>query len=273
MEYVKLNNDVKMPILGFGTYYSDNLNVFESVSCALKTGYRQFDTAKWYNNEREVARAIKESKINREELFITCKIECKGYLDVINDVNDTLKIFDTNYLDLILIHWPTENILVAYKALEYLYEKKVARAIGISNFNQELCEYILSNANVKPQVNQIETHIYFQEKKMHKYLQEKEICHEAWSQFGEGLINVFNDSLINELSKKYNKTPAQIMLRFFIQNNIVVIPRSANPEHIKENFDVFDFNLEDEDIKQIEKLDKKVQLSGWPSCMSCETKY
>ena len=273
MEYVKLNNGIRMPILGFGTYYSDNLNVYESVSCALKTGYRQFDTAKWYNNEREVARAIKDSNINRNKLFITCKIECKGFEEAIKDVNDTLNIFNTSYLDLILIHWPTDNVIETYKALEYLYEKKIAKAIGVSNFNQELCDYILNMAKIKPQINQIETHIYFQEKKMHKFLEENNIYHEAWSQFGEGLINVFNDEVINKLSKQYNKSAAQIMLRFFIQKNIIVIPRSSSEEHIKENFNVFDFAIDEEDINEIEKLDKKMQLSGWPTCMSIETKY
>ena len=273
MKYIKLNNGIKMPILGFGTYFNDNYKTYDSVFNALKIGYRQFDTAKWYNNEYEVAKAIKDSNIQRKDLFITCKIECKTYDEVINDINDTLKIFNTNYLDLILIHWPTNNILDAYKALEFMYKKKIAKAIGVSNFNQELCDYILENASIKPQLNQIEIHIYFQEKKMHKYLQDNNIYHEAWSQFGEGLINVFNDPVINRLAKKYNKTPAQIMLRFLIQNNIIVIPRSTNIEHMKENIDVFDFNISDFDIKEIEKVDKKMQLSTWPTCMSIETNY
>ena len=160
-----------------------------------------------------------------------------------------------------------------YKALEYLYENKKVKAIGISNFNEELCEILLKNCKIKPQVNQIETHIYFQEKKMNKYLKEKNICHEAWSPCAEGLLNLFEDETIKEISKKYKKTTAQIMLKFFIQKEIVVIPRSTNIEHIKENINVFDFKLEENDIKKIEKIDKRQQLSGWPSYMEVETKY
>ena len=273
MEYVTLNNGVKMPIVGFGTYFINVKDTFDAVYSALSNNYRHLDTAKWYVNEDRVADAIKKSKVKRKELFITCKIEAKGYNEAIADVNDTLKKLDTDYLDLILIHWPTNKAFETYKALEYLYENKITRSIGVSNFNQELCEYLLKTCKIKPQVNQIETHIYFQEKKMNKYLNDNDICHESWSPFAEGVLNLFEDELIVKLSKKYKKTPAQVMLRFMIQKGIVVIPRSTNEEHIKQNIDVFDFVISDKDMLQIEKIDKKKQLSNWPKTMSSETKY
>ena len=273
MEYVYLNNGIKIPILGFGTYFPNILDTEESVYLALKSGYRHLDTAKWYANEKEVANAIKRSGIKREELFITCKIESKGYNDTINDIYDTLNKLQTDYLDLILIHWPANNILDTYKALEFMYEKKIARSIGLSNFNEELCNHILNNCNIKPQVNQIETHIYFQEKKMHDYLNSVNICHEGWSPFAEGMLDVFNDQLIVSLSNKYKKKTSQVMLRFMIQKGIVVIPRSKNKEHIEENIDVFDFKISDEDMLKIENIDKRKQLSNWPTIMKCETYY
>ncbi len=276
MEYIKLNNGEKMPLLGFGTYILETEKTKESIKTALQSGYRLLDTAKWYNNEEVVGQAIKESKIKREELFITCKIECKGFVNTLENIKDTLKKLDTDYLDLILIHWPEgtyENILETYKALEELYKIQITKSIGISNFNEELCELLLEKCEIKPQVNQIETHIYFQEKKMNNYLNKKNICHESWSPFGEGLLNVFEDETIKKMAKKYEKTPAQIMLKFFIQKNIVVIPRSTNIKHIKENIEIFDFNIEKNDMKKIEQLDKKQQLSGWPSTMKSEIKY
>lgn len=273
MEYVTLNNGVKMPILGFGTYFLNVSNTEEAVYNALMCGYRQLDTAKWYVNEKEVAHAIKRSNIDRKDLFITCKIESKGYHDTILDIQDTLKKLETDYLDLILIHWPSGDILGTYKALEEMYSKKITKAIGLSNFNEELCDYILQNCTIKPQINQIETHIYFQQKKMHNYLEKNNIYHESWSPFAEGLLNVFNELLIIELSKKYNKTAAQIMLRFLIQKNIIVIPRSIDINHIKENINVFDFTIDNTDIIEIEKLDKRQQLSGWPTIMKDETNY
>lgn len=280
MEYIKLNNGIEMPLIGFGTYFGTNMEEVnktkESIEYALKNGYRLLDTAKWYNNEEIVGEAIRNSEIKREELFITSKIECKGFIETLKNVEDTLKKLNTEYLDLILIHWPEgtiENIIETYKALEELYKLKIAKSIGISNFNEELCEIILNNCKITPQVNQIETHIYFQEKKMNKYLNEKNICHQSWSTFGEGLINIFEDETIKNIAKKYEKSPSQIMLKFFIQKNISVLPRSTNKEHIKENINVFDFKLKKEDIEKIEKLDKKMQVSGWPGIMKTETKY
>ena len=273
MEYVVLKNKVEMPVLGFGTYFPKVSDTKDAVLCALKNGYRSLDTAKWYVNEIEVGKAIKESGIPREELFITCKVEPNEYYKTMNDIYDTLNRLDTTYLDLILIHWPSNNMLETYRALEKMYDRGIARAIGISNFNEELCDYLLANCRIKPQVNQIETHLYFQEKKMHKYLKQKRIHHESWSPFSEGVLKVLEDETVIKMAKKYNKKPSQLLLRFMIQKDIIVIPRSKDPKHIKENIVVFDFTIDDKDIKVLEKLDKKQQLSGWPSLMKTETMY
>jgi len=219
MEYVVLNNKVEMPILGFGTYFPKVSDTKESVLTALKNGYRSLDTAKWYLNELEVAKAIRESGVKREDLFITCKVEANEYYKTMNDIYDTLNRLGTTYLDLILIHWPTENALEAYRALETMYNRGIARAIGLSNFNADLCDYILNNCKIKPQVNQIETHLYFQETKMHKYLKTKKIYHESWSPFAEDVLDVLKNEEVIKLSKKYKKTPAQILLRNLIKNN------------------------------------------------------
>lgn len=273
MEYVVLNNKVKMPILGFGTYFPKVSETKDAVLEALNNGYRSLDTAKWYINELEVAKAIKESGVKREDLFITCKVEPNGYFKTMNDIYDTLNRLDTTYLDLILIHWPAGDILESYKALETMYDRKIARAIGISNFNTELCDFLLNNCRIKPQVNQIETHLYFQEKKMHKYLKSKKIYHESWSPFAEGVLDVFNNELVLKLAKKYKKKPSQILLKFLIQSDVIVIPRSTDPKHIKENIKVFDFTIDDKDMKLLKKEDRKQQLSGWPVVMKSETDY
>lgn len=268
-----MENNEKIPILGFGTYFLNLDDVYSSVLCALESGYRMLDTAKWYNNEEIVGRAIMDSKIPREELFITSKIEDLGYEGTINGVIDTLKKFNTDYLDLVLIHWPTNNVLSTYKALEFLANKGIIKSIGISNFHQELCEELLKVCKIKPQVNQIETHIYFQEVKMNNYLKSKNILHESWAPFAEGYMNMLYDDTLKEIAKKYNKSTAQIILRFFVQKDIIVIPKSTNKDHIKENLEIFDFELDLEDIKKIEKLDRKQQYSTFPPNMKVETYY
>ena len=202
MEYLKLSNGIDIPKLGFGTYFISVDLTYDATLEALKCGYRLLDTAKWYVNEDEVNRAIHDSGVKREDLFITCKVESKGYELTKNDIIDSLNKFETDYFDLILIHWPVGDVLGTYQALEEAYELGYAKAIGISNFNQEECEYLITNCKVKPMVNQIETHIYFQEKKMHNYLKKNNICHESWAPFAEGYMNMLNDEVICKLAKK-----------------------------------------------------------------------
>lgn len=273
MEYVTLNNGVKMPILGFGTYFPTHDYTEESIYNALCLGYRMLDTAKWYNNEELVGRAIMRSGVNRKELFITSKLQCGSFDETINNVNDSLKKIGTDYFDLILVHWPTNDFLETYKALEYLYDKGIAKSIGISNFNEKLCTYLLSVCRIKPQVNQIEANIYFQENKMYNYLKRVGVQFEGWATFCEGYCDMLKDETLISIGNKYNKSAAQVALRFFIQKGVIVLPRSHDVNHIRENLEVFDFNLSDEDLKSIENLDKKRQYSGWPQTMLEETYY
>lgn len=273
MDHVILNNGYKMPIIGFGTYFPTHEYTEEAVYNALCLGYKMLDTAKWYNNETIVGKAIKRSGILRSDIFITCKIECGSYDDTIKNVYDSLDKLGTDYFDLILIHWPTNDYLETYRALEDLYVKGIAKCIGVSNFNEKLCTYLLSVCRIKPQVNQIETNVYFQELKMNSYLNRVGIQHEGWATFCEGYCDMFKDKTLIDIGNKYNKSPAQVALRFFIQKNIIVLPRSHNINHIKENLEVFDFNLDDHDMKTIESLDKKRQYSGWPQTMLEETYY
>lgn len=268
MKYIELNNKIKMPILGLGTYYLVGKECVDIVTKAIEEGYRLIDTAAWYNNEQEVGEAIKKSNVNREELFITTKISnCNNYESAIKRIEESFKRLDLDYIDLLLVHWPEGKYLEVYKALEYFYEQGKIKAIGVSNYNQELLENLLNNCKIKPVIDQIETHIYWQQIPLHKYLQENNIYHEAWSQFGEGYLKVLDDPLIIELSKKYNKTPAQITLNYLINKDIIVIPRTSNPERLKENIDIFNFLLEEKDIKLIEKLNRNQMVSGWPSYM------
>lgn len=273
MDYIKLYNGVNMPILGFGTYFPVDNGIEDSIYNALCNGYRMLDTAKWYNNEDMVGRAILRSGVDRKDIFITSKIMCSNYEETINNVYDSLNKMNTDYFDLILIHWPDNGYLDTYKALEFLYEKGIAKAIGVSNFNARLCDKLISLCKVKPMVNQIETNIYFQEKKMNKYLNDTGIVHEGWAPFCEGYCDVLNDETLKEIAKRYNKTVAQVTLRFFIQKNIIVLPRSSDLNHIIDNLNVFDFTLNDNDVKTIENLDRKRQYSGWPMLMSEETRY
>jgi len=273
---IKLENGNEMPILGFGTYMlCDSTKMYESILCALKSGYKMLDTAKWYNNEHIVGDAIRDSGIRREDLFITSKQMTNTYEETIKNVEDTLNKFHTNYLDLVLIHWPTQKNLnkETYRALEDLVDKGIIKSIGISNYNQEQCEELLKECRIKPQVNQIETHVYFQENKMNEYLKNNNIVHESWAPFCEGYLGLLQDKKLEEIGNKYNKTIAQIALRFLLERNIIVIPKSTNIDHIKENLEIFDFKLNKEDFEEIVKLDKKALYSGWPENMKVETKY
>jgi len=270
---MRLRNGEEMPMIGFGTYFTDNSKCMESVLAALKSGYRMLDTATWYNNIELVAEAIKKSKVKRENIYITYKVLPGGYQDIVDDIFKTMETLNTTYLDLVLLHWPQGYILDSYKALEDLYNAGIVKAIGVSNYDHILLDKILNKVRFKPMVNQIETHIYFQETKMHRYLEQKEIVHESWAPFAEGYLGLLEDKKIAEIAKKYNKTPAQVILRFLIEKDIVVIPKSTNKDHIKENIKIFDFKLEEKDIKAIEKLDKKEQYSSWPGNMAIETIY
>ncbi|MGN1458244.1 MAG: aldo/keto reductase [Acutalibacteraceae bacterium] len=258
MEYVTLSNGVKMPILGYGVYQVSKEECERCVLDALKVGYRHIDTAQSYFNEEEVGFAIKKSGIPREEIFLTTKvwIEHYGYEQAKNSVIESLRKLQTDYLDLVLLHQPFSDTYGAWRALEELYDEGKIRAIGISNFYVDRMIDFASFNRIKPMVTQMETHIFNQQKELKKWADKYDIRLEAWAPFGEGRKNTFNNPVIRQIGEKYGKTSAQIMLRWNIQRGIIVIPKSTHIERMQENFDVFDFELSQQDMDTIATLDQ-----------------
>ena len=257
---IELNNGLKIPQLGYGVYLIPNNGETEKcVLEALKIGYRHIDTAHMYGNEKEVGIAIKKSGIPRNELFITSKIWITEYGEgkTLSAIDKMLKRLDLEYIDLILLHMPFNDYIGAYKELEKAYEDKKVRNIGISNFEDKKLEELCSVAKIKPVLNQVELHPYFQQNELRKRLEKYNTKIEAWAPLGHAMTNIFKEEIIIKLSKKYNKSPAQIILRWDIQKGIITIPKSQTPERIKENFEIFDFELSDEEIKEIDALDGK----------------
>lgn len=259
MEYVTLNNGIKMPILGYGVYQVTKDECERCVLDALEAGYRLIDTAQSYFNEEEVGSAIEKSGIPREEIFLTTKvwIEHYGYEETLKSIEESMKKLRTNYLDLVLLHQPFADAYGAWRALEELYEKGLIRAIGISNFYADRMVDFAAFNRIKPMINQVETHIYNQQTELKEWADKYDIQLEAWAPFGEGRGGTFEHPVIGKLAKNYKKTPAQIMLRFHIQRGIVVIPKSTHRERMEENFNVFDFEINEEDMKLISEIDKK----------------
>lgn len=266
IETVTLNNGVKMPRLGFGTLYlNDDLGV-RCVSDAISLGYRLIDTATIYGNEAAVGGGIKKSGIDRKELFVTSKmwVDDYGYESGKKAFQTSLDKLGTDYLDLYLIHRPRGDVKGAWTAMEELYKEGKIRAIGISNFEAHQIDELLSYATVKPAVNQIETHAFFQEEKARGELKNYGIQMEAWSPFAEGRNGLFTNEVLAEVGQKYNKTNAQVSLRWHYQRGIVAIPRTSQKAHMIENLNIFDFELSDADMKTIEKLDlNKTQFPEW----------
>ncbi|MGN0545756.1 MAG: aldo/keto reductase [Acutalibacteraceae bacterium] len=258
MEYVTLSNGVKMPILGYGVYQVTKEECERCVLDALKAGYRHIDTAQSYFNEEEVGSAIVKSGVPREEIFLTTKvwIEHYGYEQAKASVGESLRKLRTDYIDLVLLHQPFSDAYGAWRALEELYGEGKIRAIGISNFYADRMVDFAAFNRIKPMVNQMETHIFNQQKDLKEWADKYGIRLEAWAPFGEGRNGTFENTVIAEIGAKYGKTPAQVMLRWNIQRGIVVIPKSTHFERMKENFDVFDFELSDEDMAAIAALDK-----------------
>jgi len=259
METVKLNNGVEMPILGFGVYQINDQQVCEeSVVEAIKAGYRLIDTAAIYGNEEGVGRAIKRSGIKREELFITTKlwISDAGYEKAKKAFETSLKKLGLDFLDLYLIHQPYGDVYGSWRAMEELYKEGKIRAIGVSNFEPDRLIDLILNNKIVPAVNQIETHPFCQQIKTGEYLKEKQVQLESWGPFAEGKNNLFSNETMKTITVKYNKSIAQVILRWLIQRGIVCIPKSTHKERIIENFNVFDFKLSDEDMQIIKSLDQ-----------------
>ena len=259
MDYVTLANGVKMPQLGYGVYQVTKEECKRCVLDALEVGYRAIDTAQSYFNEAEVGEAIAESGIDRKEIFLTTKvwIEHYGYEQAKESVLQSMEKLKTDYIDLVLLHQPFADYYGAYRALEDLYEAGKLRAIGVSNFYPDRLVDIASFARIKPMVNQIETHPLNQQIEAHEWLKKYGVIHEAWAPFGEGRGNMFTNPVLQEIGKKYDKTVAQVILRWQLQCGIFIIPKSTHKERMAQNLDVFDFTLTDEDMQDIAALDTK----------------
>lgn len=258
MEYRILNNGIKMPMAGIGTFLLTPDEAEASVLAALKDGYRLIDTANAYVNEKAVGRAMKKSGLVREEIFLETKL-WPSFYEQPDAVEETLARLDTEYIDLLLIHQPAGNYVAGYRQMEEAYKAGKVRAIGLSNFDETQIREILNICEVKPAVLQTEVHPYFQEKELKEFLDNEGIVIQAWYPLGHGDKTLIEEPLFTRLAEKYGKSNAQIILRWHIQADNVVIPGSKNPEHIRDNFDLFDFSLTEEEMTEIAALDKKVR--------------
>ncbi len=258
MKNVKLYNGVEMPILGYGVYQVTKDECERCVRDALDVGYRLIDTAQSYFNEEEVGRAIVASGVPRDELFVTTKvwIEHYGYDEARRSVLESMRKLKVEYLDLCLLHQPFGDVYGAYRALEELYDEGKIRAIGISNFYPDRMVDITSFARIKPMVNQIELHPHHQQSESKRWHDKYDVRVEAWAPFGEGRGGMFELHELEAIAERHSKTVAQVILRWHIQCGIIVIPKSTHIERMRENFDVFDFELSDEDMSAIAALDK-----------------
>jgi len=270
MKYITLNNNVRMPQLGLGVYLVSNEEVVDVVTHAFQVGYRSIDTAQFYENETGVGRAIEQSTIPREELFITTKVwnSHQGYDKTLQAFEESIEKLQLEYLDLYLIHWPTpmyDRYVETYQALEKLYKDGRVKAIGVSNFHIEHLERILDECEIPPVLNQVECHPYFQQKELKSFCNKHNIYIEAWSPLARG--EVLADKTINQIAEKYEKTPAQVILRWHIQEKSIIIPKSVTPSRIHENINVFDFELREEDMDEIAKLDRNHRTGRNPNEM------
>ena len=258
MEYTTLNNGVKMPLLGFGVFQiPDHKICQESVENALSAGYRLIDTAAAYMNEEAVGKAIKNSGIKREDLFITTKLwtQDASYEGAKKAFDVSMKKLGLDYLDLYLIHQPVGDYYGAYRAMEELYKEGKIRAIGVCNFYPERITDLALHAEIIPAVNQVELHPFFQQQKAIENMKSFSITPEAWGPFAEGKHGIFTNPILMRIGAKYNKSAAQVALRWNIERGVVVIPKSTHRERMEENFNVFDFSLTDEEMKEISTLD------------------
>lgn len=263
MEYFTLNNGKKMPALGYGVFQIPDQNECERcVLDAIDVGFRLIDTAQGYGNERAVGNAIKKSGVAREELFITTKLWISeyGYEKTKASILGSLERLQLDYLDLLLIHQPFNDYYGTYRAMEELYAEGKLKAIGVSNFYPDRLIDLIKFNKIVPMVNQVETHPYNQQIKAHEIMKKYGVQIQAWAPFAEGKNNLFEDETLKGIGAKYNKTNAQVTLRYLIQRGISVIPKTVNKDRMKQNFDIFDFTLSEEDMSTIATLDKTESL-------------
>lgn len=256
MENIKLNNGIQMPMAGIGTFLLSPEDAENAVLSALKGGYSLIDTANAYVNEKAVGRAMKRSGIKREDIFLETKI-WPSFYEQADAVEKTLERLDTDYIDLLLIHQPAGNYVAGYRLMEKACKEGKVKAIGLSNFNEEQVREILTLCEVKPAVLQTEVHPYSQEKSLKSFLDKEGIVIQAWYPLGHGDKALLEEPLFSRLGKKYGKSNAQIILRWQIQDGNIVIPGSKNPDHIRDNFDLFDFTLTEDEMTEIAAMDRQ----------------
>ena len=262
MDYVTLNNGIKMPQLGYGVYQTPPEDTKRCVLDAIEVGYRSIDTAQAYNNEAGVGDALAESGLPREEFFLTTKvwITNAGYEKAKASILESMQKLRTDYLDLLLIHQPFGDYYGTYRAMEELYEAGKLRAIGVSNFGPDRYLDIEHFAKIKPAVNQIETHVFQQQNVAREYLKKYGCQAESWGPFAEGRNDLFTNPVLTAIGKQYGKTAAQVALRFLLQKDVVIIPKSVHKDRMQQNFDLFDFTLSVQDMAAIEALDRGESL-------------
>ena len=262
MQEITLNNGVTIPILGFGVFQIPAEETKQAVLDAIEAGYRHFDTAQAYANEREVGQAIAESGLPREEFFITSKVwlDNYGYEKARQSVHDSLEKMGLDYLDLMLLHQPFSDYYGAYRALEDLYREGKLRAIGVSNFYPDRLSDLAAFTEITPQVNQVETHPFNQQIFAQENMVKNKVQIESWATFAEGRNGIFTNPVLEEIGRKYGKSTAQVMVRWQVQRGIVCLTKTVKPERMRENLDVFDFELSDADMKAIAGLDTKTSL-------------
>lgn len=256
MENIKLNNGIQMPMTGIGTFLLSPEDAENAVLSALKDGYSLVDTANAYMNEKAVGRAMKRSGLKRENIFLETKI-WPSFYEQADAVEKTLERLDTDYIDLLLIHQPAGNYAAGYRMMEKAYKEGKVKAIGLSNFNEEQIREILDLCEVKPAVLQTEVHPYSQEKALKSFLDKEGIVIQAWYPLGHGDKALLEESLFTRLGQKYGKSSAQIILRWQIQDGNIVIPGSRNPDHIRDNFNLFDFTLTEDEMAEIAAMDQR----------------
>lgn len=257
MQYIKLSNGVKMPMLGFGTFQIPPLLTEQCVLEALQSGYRLIDTAASYLNEEGVGKAIKKSNIPRKEIFITTKIwvQDSGYENTLKAFDKSLRLLGVDYIDLYLIHQPYGDYYGSWKAMEKLYREGLIKSIGVCNFSAERIVDLCMNCFIKPMINQVECHPLFQQSEL-VYVLKKYHCQiQAWAPLSEGQRNIFNHDILRRIAKKHHKTVAQIILRWHIQSQMIAIPKTIHRERMEENMDIWDFELDEEDIQMIVTMD------------------
>lgn len=265
MKKIRLNNGVEMPILGFGTFLMDGKTCEQCVLAAIEAGYRLLDTAEAYGNEEAVGCAIMKSGMARNDLFITTKVNFRSYENTAQTVEHALKKLHTDYLDLVLLHWPFGNYYAAWRELERLHKEGKIRAIGISNFDPDRMIDLIEFNQIIPAVNQIETHLLCQRQREHQWMDKYQVQHMAYAPLGQGKRNeMFKARALVDIAQAHGKTPAQVALRYFVQQDVIVIPKSVHIERIHENIDIFDFELSAAEMEQLHQMDTASPMIGDP---------